>query len=106
MRWLWAIALLLTLAAGCQSEPPRISRDSGLVNELPAPAYHSPEGWWRANHGALVKGPWSQRPWTKPGFQWQECAFCHQVEHSCDACHRYLGRDGLTQDLTPPGAEM
>lgn len=95
MRSLLVIIILAVLLPGCQSEPPRAGAGRGMLSELPAPGYHAPAVWWRANHGTMVDGPWDLRPGSKPTFQWQECALCHDLRQSCQACHRYLGLSGL-----------
>ena len=106
MRGLVILGLLLVLLPACQNDPPRVDRRTGLRNDLPAPGYHQPSGWWRANHGALVDGPWERRLWAQPTFQWQECALCHRLENSCQACHSYLGRSEWKAPKDPGEMEM
>ena len=106
VRRMVILGLFLACFAACRNQPPQVNAETGLVSELPAPAYHRPDGWWRANHGALVDGPWELKPWAKPSFQWRECLLCHDFQGSCQACHRYLGMPGLDPPRLNPDLEM
>jgi hypothetical protein len=49
---------------------------------LPAPEYHSPLESWRTQHvDMLARGDLLQA----------DCLQCHDVERSCNNCHRYVG---------------
>jgi hypothetical protein len=49
---------------------------------FPAPEYHSPLDWWQTHHmDVLNRGDLLQA----------DCLQCHDVERSCNNCHRYAG---------------
>lgn len=83
------IFFLFLVMAGCGSErveKPQLNGRGPLAIVLEgngsAPNYHNPMEWWKRNHMEAIRlGDYSQR----------ECMLCHQVETSCNNCHRYVG---------------
>ena len=47
-----------------------------------APEYHSPLDWWHLHHMDVM---------NRGDLLQADCLQCHDVERSCNNCHRYVG---------------
>ena len=74
---------------GCGNErveKPQLNGEGPLAivlgKELAVPNYHNPIEWWKKRHMEII----NLRDFSK-----RECMLCHQVDTSCNNCHRYVG---------------